>query len=142
MYQQFNNNPGCKIYKRGKKKGRKEVKSDCVIRCMMLAWDVDWLTAAKRLAERSFELYEPQIAKPVYESFCEPANIDAKTVDSYSGRKRYKTVLEFAGSTKGNPTGFIVSVPHHLVFVKDGNYYDAWNSGFETVRKIWKLKEK
>ena len=141
MFEQFNNNPGCRIYTRGKKKGKKEIKSDCVIRCMQLAWNTDWLTAAKRLAERSFELYEPQCANATFESFCEPTQIKAKTEDLFSGRKRYKTVKEFAESTKGHSIGFIVSVPHHLVFVKNGKYYDAWDSGRETVRKIWKLKE-
>ena len=141
MFEQFNKNPGCKVYKRGKKKGQKEVKGDCVIRCMMLAWDTDWLTAAKRLAERSFELYDTQTSKEVYESFCTSPQISAKVEDIFTGRKRYKTVKEFAASTKGNAIGFIVHVPHHLVFVKDGKYYDAWDSGNETVRKIWKLKE-
>lgn len=37
MFKQFNNNPKCKIIKRGKKKGQKEIKCDCVIRCMQLA---------------------------------------------------------------------------------------------------------
>lgn len=141
MFEKFNNNPGCKIYKRGKKKGQKEIKGDCVIRCMQLAWNTDWLTAAKRLAERSFELCDTQTSNAVYESFCESAKIDAKIEDSFTGRKRYKRVKEFAESTKGNGIGFIVSVPHHLVFVKNGKYYDAWDSGDETVRKVWKLKK-
>lgn len=142
MFQQFNNNPGCRVYTKGKKKGKKEVKSDCVIRCMMQAWNVDWLTAAKRLAERSFELYETQNANPVWESFCEPVQISAKMTDLFTGAKRYKRVKEFAKSTEGNSIGFIVSVPHHLVFVKNGKYFDAWDSGNETVRKIWKIKTK
>ena len=141
MFKQFNNNPKCKIIKRGKKKGQKEIKCDCVIRCMQLAWNTDWLTAAKRLAERSFELCDTQTSNAVYESFCESAKIDAKIKDSFTGRKRYKRVKEFAESTKGDSTGYIVSVPHHLVFVKNGEYFDAWDSGNETVRKIWKLKK-
>lgn len=141
MFKQFNNNPKCKIIKRGKKKGQKEIKCDCVIRCMQLAWNTDWLTAAKRLAERSFELCDIQTSNAVYESFCESAKIDAKIEDSFTGRKRYKRVKEFAESTKGDSTGYIVSVPHHLVFVKNGEYFDAWDSGNETVRKIWKLKK-
>lgn len=141
MFQQFNNNPGCKIYNRGKKKGQKEIKGDCVVRCMMQAWNVDWLTAAKRLAERSFELFDVQISNAVWQSFCEPTQFKAKTEEMFGGGKRYLRVKEFAKLTEGNAIGFIVSVPHHLVFVRNGKYYDAWDSGNETVRKIWKIKK-
>lgn len=109
---------------------------------MQLAWNTDWLTAAKRLVERSFELCDTQTSNAVYESFCESAKIDAKIEDSFTGRKRYKRVKEFAESTKGDSTGYIVSVPHHLVFVKTENTLMHGTAEMKQLEKYGNLKSK
>ena len=140
MWQQCNPNPIIKKYKKGKNKGKDILKSDCVIRAMSLIWNVDWMTTSKRLAERSFELAEAQTARPVYESFLKPSGIPVFIKDAF-GRRRYMTVEEFAKSTEHKYGKYLLSTPHHLVCVHHGKYFDTWDSGDQTVRKIWIIKE-
>lgn len=49
------------------------------------------------------------------------------------------TIIDFC---KDNPVGtFIVCTGSHVICVKDGNYYDTWDSGNETIIYMFK-KEK
>lgn len=139
MFEYFDKNPTLKKHKRGRNKGKPIAKPDCVIRGMMQILDKSWLETAKLLAERSYELGETQTSRKTFESFLKPSGIDVYTRDGGECR-RYKTVAEFAKETAHSYKGYLVSVPHHVVFVKHGKYYDAWDSGNQTVRKIWELK--
>lgn len=49
------------------------------------------------------------------------------------------TVREFA---EEHPHGtYILALSGHVVAVKDGNYYDTWNSGDETPIYYWFRKD-
>lgn len=139
MFEYFDKNPTLKKHKRGKNKGKPITKTDCVIRGMMQMLGKSWLETAKTLAERGYELGETQISNKTFESFLKPTGIDVYTYNT-RGCRRYKTVAEFAKETAHSYKGYLVSVPHHVVYVKHGKYYDAWDSGKQTVRKIWELK--
>ena len=50
------------------------------------------------------------------------------------------TVGDFAND---NPTGtYLLAIGTHVVAVKDGNYYDTWDSGQEVPIYYWKKEEK
>lgn len=138
MFEFFDKNPHQKFYTRGRNKGKLVSKTDCVIRAMMQILEKSWLETALLLTERGCQIGETQTACKTYETFLKPSGI--KVMKEGMHGRRYKTIREFAKETEHSYVGYIVHAPHHLVFIKHGKYYDSWDSGSETVRKIWVLK--
>ena len=146
MYEYYEPNKHLKKYTKGKNKGKPKHANDCVVRAFSKAWGVDWTTAAKILFSYAFEIQRIPDEEDCWKSFLEPTNISQYTtrygfrngVEGY--HKCYITVDEFAKSTKGTRTKYILNCPQHLVCVSNGKYYDSFNSGWLTVRKIFKVK--
>lgn len=154
MYEYVNDCP-CGYHTRGKLKGKKISRGDCVIRAMQLAWGLEgadgWRIAAERLFSRSLQVADTQCGDATWQSFCK----QDKTVSRYQINedgswklfpdpydplnmiRKYYTVSEFAKFYKNSGKGYIVQACGHLVFVKDGKYFDSWNSGYKTVRSAW-----
>ena len=108
---------------------------DCVIRAVCIALNKPWL-------EVSDELYN--VARSEYSVTCD---------DHVWGKYLYIlgfepfllpypcpkciTINEF---TKYYPSGvYIIGTGSHAVAVIDGNYFDTWNSGAETVSFFWRI---
>lgn len=147
MFEYFEPNKMLKKYTRGKHKGKPKHASDCVVRCFAKAWGVDWRTAAERLFTKAMEIQRIPDEEDCWKSFLQPSD-KSQFVTKYGCRngvwgdhKYYITVAEFAESTKGTRTKYILNCPQHLVCASNGKYYDAWDSGRLTVRKIFILKE-
>lgn len=156
MYEYVNDCP-CGYHLRGKKKGKKISRGDCVIRAMQMAWGLKgedgWRIASERLFARSLMVADTQIGDATWQSFCKQdktvpryqVNEDGSwklfpdTNDPLNMIRKYYTVAEFAKFTKNHKKGYIVQVSKHLVYVKGGKYFDSWNSGLETVRSAWVL---
>lgn len=141
MFEYFEPNPNLKVYKKGKKKGEVEHVGDCVIRAFAKAWECSWKDAAIKLFNHALDVYRYPSDQESYTFFLQKSLESHFTYDGE--RKRYLKVKEFAKLTK-EQTGltYIVRCLHHLVCVKEGKYYDCWDSGNETVRNIYLIKEK
>ena len=139
MYQYYDENPDPRVYVRNcryGKKGQKRTHNDCVVRAMQQIWEVDWVTALRRLVERGIEFYTLPNTADVWQSFCRKTN--NYTVYKKNGKR--KLLSEIAKETKGDPQGYIVRTRQHIVFVRDGKYFDNWDSGGYAAWSIWELE--
>lgn len=121
-YVEFNPNPDGKIT------------DDCVIRSLSIALDLDWETVYIKLSVFGLMYHDIMNANYVW----------AKMLEEY-GFNRYiipdncpncYTVKQFA---KDNPSGiFVLGTGQHVVTVKDGCYYDTFDSGDYVPMYCWK----
>lgn len=100
---------------------------DCVVRALSLALDQDWDTTYLELMSQGFSMKDMPSSNAVWGQYLKN-----------KGYKRYVipdecpdcyTVDEFC---MDNPQGvYILGTGTHVVTVKDGSYYDTWDSGRE-----------
>ena len=110
----------------------KDIKTgDCVIRAICIAENKYWEEIYLDLMAKCFELKEIPTANEAWSKYLTSIGYKRHIVpdtcpDCY-------TVADFA---KDNPTGtYILATGTHTVTVKDGNYYDTWDSGDKAI--IW-----
>lgn len=54
-------------------------------------------------------------------------------------QNRYYTVRDFC---REHPYGtYLLALGTHVVAVKNGNYYDIWDSGNEQIKSYWKRED-
>lgn len=110
---------------------------DCVIRALSVAMDKPWYEVYMELALQGLLMYDMPSSNRVWNEYL-------KT----EGYKRYVipsdcpgcyTVRDFCGEHfKGT---YILGTGTHVIAVKDGNYYDTWNSGDESPIYYWTKEE-
>ena len=110
---------------------------DCTIRALSLAMHKSWDDVYAELALTGFMLKDMMEKNSVWGRYL----ID-------NGFKRYSipntcpdcyTIRDFCFDNK---TGtFIVATGSHVVAVIDGNYYDTWDSGGETILSMFRKEE-
>lgn len=115
MYRYFNPNPS------GKRVG------DCVIRGISFLTGDDWEKTYLGIVIQGFEMFDMPSSNAVWAEYLRE-----------KGYRRYGipdtcpecyTVKDFCAD---NPEGvFLLATGSHVVAVKDGDYYDAWDSGNE-----------
>ena len=111
---------------------------DCTLRSYCAAFDIEWNEAfdiASKIAKENSSMIQYVADKVLTEHFnC--------TVDEKYNKKTIKgkdriTVNEFAMS---HPYGtYILHVRSHQVTVKDGEYWDSWDSGKKKVDTVYLL---
>ena len=121
-YKFFNPNPS------GKRVG------DCVIRAVSFLTEQDWEETYLRITLQGFEMFDMPSSNAVWAEYLRR-----------QGYKRYVipdscpdcyTVKEFC---KDNSFGkFLLATGSHVVAIKDGDYYDAWDSGNEVPIYFWR----
>lgn len=122
MYVFFNNNP----------LGRKTV-GDCSVRAVSKALDISWDEAHDLLADMSKKMGTIMNDNDVISAVLRmhgfyKENLPWTCKDCY-------TIREFA---RDNPIGtYVVGTGSHVVCIKDGNYFDSWQSGDESVLYFW-----
>jgi len=110
---------------------------DCVIRAISLVDEQTWDDTFIELMVKSFEMKDIPSANNVWGSYLHDIgyrrNIIPNTCpDCY----RVKDFIE------DYPTGtYILATGTHVIAVKDGNYYDTWDSGDEVPIYYWKKEE-
>ena len=122
MYKYYNPNPT----------GRTTA-GDCAIRAVAKALDIDWESAFAKITVNAFRMGDMPSSDSVWGSVLRMngfyrENLPCTTRDCY-------TVREFA---MDNPVGtYVVGTGSHVVTIIDGNYYDSWQSGDESVIYFW-----
>jgi hypothetical protein len=122
MYVHFNNNP----------LGRNTV-GDCSVRAVSKALGVSWDEAHDMLSHMSKQMGTIMNDNDVISAVLRIHGFH-KEGFPWTCRDCY-TVREFA---RDNPYGtYVVGTGSHVVTVIDGNYYDSWRSGDESVIYFW-----
>jgi hypothetical protein len=106
---------------------------DCSVRAIAKALNTTWEKAYLLLVINGFSMGDMPNANNVIGSVLRQhgfkrANIPSDCPDCFS-------VKDFC---KENPNGtFVLGTGNHVVTVIDGNYYDVWDSGAETIAYVW-----
>ena len=106
---------------------------DCAVRAVAKALNTGWESAYITLVINGIQMGDVMTANSVIgatlrQNGFKRFNIPNTCPDCY-------TIEDFA---EDNPKGvFVVGTGSHVVFVKDGNYFDAWDSGKETASYAW-----
>lgn len=107
---------------------------DCVIRAISAVMNQDWETTYLDLLSQGYILKDMPSANWVWGTYLYNHGFRSHTISEYTKRKY--TVKDFV---KDCPecTG-ILAIGTHAVAIKDGNYYDSWDSGDEVPIYYWK----
>lgn len=125
MYVEYNPNP-C-----GRRVG------DCAVRALSKALGVSWESAYIMLAMNGLQMCDAMNADSVIGATLRQNGFERRAVptscpDCYD-------VAEFC---KEYPTGmYVLFLGGHIVCVKDGDLFDAWDSSREVVQYFWTREE-
>lgn len=124
MYIHFNPNP------HGKYVG------DCVVRAICKLTNKDWDTVYAGISVKGLELKDLPNANYVWEAYLRDQGY-VKTLLPDTCPWCY-TVKQFCiDFPKGK---YLVATGTHVVAIQNGDYYDAWDSGNETLTEYWRQK--
>ena len=124
-WKQYNANPN------GKQVG------DCTVRAISKATEQPWEDAYSGIALQGFLLADMPSANNVWGAYLKRKGFRRRMIpdscpDCY-------TVEDFC---RDHPIGtFIVALHGHVIAVKDGDYYDTWQSGNETPLYYFEREE-
>jgi hypothetical protein len=115
---------------------------DCTLRAYCAAFNVSWEEAfdeaSKVAKEMGYILDNPNVVKKVVEETY-GAKQDPKYTKKTVKSKDRITVNEFALT---HPYGiYVLHVRSHLVTIRDGEYWDSWDSGDKKVDEVWIVLE-
>ena len=112
----------------------KNLVGDCVIRAVSFITDQSWERTYIELAVQGFMMHDMPSSNNVWGMYLKSKGFDRYIIpntcpDCY-------TVREFC---EDNPNGeFMLATGTHVIAVKDGNYYDTWDSGDEVPIYYWR----
>ena len=125
MYRFFNPNP------------EGQYADDCVVRGIILLTNSDWDSVYMRLCLQGFLMHNMTSSNRVWGGYLQEIGFKRYIIpntcpDCY-------TVNDFCID---NPIGdFLLCTGTHVVAVRDGDYYDSWDSGNEVPIYYWKREE-
>lgn len=106
---------------------------DCTIRAITKAMDWTWDEVYQCLASIGFKLADMPSANHVWGAFLRKNGFRRYIVDDHE--QDIYTVKDFC---RDNPKGtYVLAIQGHVVCVKDGDYYDSWDSGNEIPLYYW-----
>ena len=115
MYVFYNPNP----------RGKKNV-GDCTVRAVSKALDTSWETAYIYLVTEGYFLADMPSANYVTNFYLHSKGFDKHLIESDN-----YTIQDF--SRDFNKGTFVVGTGTHVVCVKDGDYFDTFDSGTESI---------
>lgn len=110
---------------------------DCAVRALCAALGLEWSEAYARLVVAGMELRDLPNANHVWGRVLREHGFKRRALpdrcpDCY-------TVADFAAD---HPSGiYVLAVPNHVVTVKNGSYYDTWDSGHTVPAYYWTTEE-
>lgn len=106
---------------------------DCTVRAISKALDQDWETTYAGLSLFGYSLSDMPSANHVWGAYLRRHGFHRKLIEDY-GQELY-TVQNFC---ENHPEGtYILAIDGHVVCVKNGFYYDSWDSGNEIPIYYW-----
>ena len=106
---------------------------DCVIRAISIATGKPWDDVSIELFVKAHAMKDMRSTNRVWGAYLNDLGYK-RTIIPDTCPDCY-TVIDF---TKDHPTGtFILGTGTHVVTVKNGNYYDTWDSGNELPIYYW-----
>ena len=106
---------------------------DCTVRALCKALGQDWDTVYVGLSVYGFSLSDMPSANRVWGAYLRENGFRRYIVDDH-GQHVY-TVDDFC---RDHPTGtYVLGIDGHVVCVKDGHYWDTWDSGQEIPIYYW-----
>lgn len=120
-YKYFMNNPvGARV-------------GDCAVRAISKALGISWEEAYEKLAVNGYRMCDMPSSNTVIASVLRQNGFYRENLPDYGSR--IYTVREFA---EHNPIGvYVLGLDNHIVCVKNGSYFDSWDSGDEAVLYFW-----
>ena len=121
MYIYFNNNPSARTV------------GDCSVRAVSKALGIDWETAYARIVANAFQMNDMPSSNASWGSLLRQHGFVRKLIENTC--PDCYTVADFC---RDNPIGtYVLGLDKHVVTAIDGNWYDIWDSGNETVIYYW-----
>lgn len=100
---------------------------DCVIRAISLITGNEWEDVYLQLAVQGFLMHDLMSSNEVWSAYLKNIGFTRHIIPDTC--PECYTVEEF---TEDNPEGeYMLATGTHVVAVKDGDYYDTWDSGNE-----------
>lgn len=105
---------------------------DCAVRAVAKALNMTWEQAKIMLDAYSMDECEVETSDLVWGRILADSGFEMQALYCHNGCD----LQEFC---QNNPFGtFVVKLPNHVVCVKDGSYYDSWDSGREIPIYCWR----
>ena len=115
---------------------RKSV-GDCVIRAICVATDKEWDEVFLELMLKAFDMKDMPMANNVWGSYLTDLGFTKELIPNTC--PECFTVKDFLVNY---PQGtFVLGTGTHAIAVKDGRYYDTWDSGDEVPMYYFKKEE-
>lgn len=109
---------------------------DCAVRAVSKALDVDWETAYGLIAANGYAMGDMPSSDSVWGSVLRQNGFYRQAIPNTC--PNCYTVADFA---RENPFGtFILALGGHVVTVKDGDWYDTWDSADQVPQYFWYAK--
>lgn len=100
---------------------------DCTVRAISKVLNQSWDKTFVEMCVESFILCDMPSANHVWGAYLKHKGFKKKIIPDYFSE--CYTVKDFCND---NPKGtFVLAISGHVVAVKDGNYFDTWDSGDE-----------
>ena len=110
---------------------------DCTIRAISIALDRTWDSVYSELVSYGFMMKDMPSTNSVWDAMLRDHGFKRYTIPDYC--PECYTVEDFC---KDNPEGlYVLGIGNHVVTVKNGDYYDTWDSG-EEIPIYYYRKEK
>lgn len=110
---------------------------DCVIRAISLLMDKSWEEVYLDVCNEGLLMHDMPSSNAVWGSYLLKNNYSRKAIPNVC--PECYTVKEFC---MDHPYGkFLLAIGTHVVAVKNGNYYDTWDSGNEVPVYYFKKEE-
>lgn len=108
--------------------------NDCSVRALCAACDMGWLEAFDSLVKIGRQIQDMPNGDKTLLTWMSQNGFVRHSIPISKGSKR-PTVKQFAET---HPEGtFVVRVAGHVVAVKEGQYWDCWDSGRKAVYSYW-----
>ena len=110
---------------------------DCAVRAIAKATDQSWENAYLNLAIEGLMLSDMPSANYVWGMLLHKNGFEEKIISSTC--PACTSVARFA---EEHPRGtFVAATQNHVVAIKDGCYFDSWDSGEEIILYFWEKQE-